>query len=138
MDTTAQHRPALIRWIGNAMGSPFAMRSVVDPSDVVFAMAGGKGEPPPPSQQELDFYDAQAEATRQSTTVAQQQLDLAQQQQRENEALQPLMYQQQGLVRTVDPETGDVSFQMTPEAQAAQERERQYSSTRQQLAQGRT
>lgn len=75
-------------------------------------LTGSKGKAPKPSeptQEERNLQKVQTES-------AQEQLRMAKEQQEENEALTPLLLEEYGLVRSVDPVTGKPVYTKSPDA----------------------
>ncbi len=110
-----KHSNVVIEFIENALGSPFVVREVAT-GELLFVMAGGKGEqpgPPPPTPEETAFTVAQTESLSQQTALLQraEQRDLLAQQQtdaalQEQEALLPFFYEDLGLRRIEDVTPG--------------------------------
>jgi endosialidase-like protein len=74
-------------------------------------LTGAKGDAPGPAQP----TDEEKRLMRIQGTAAQEQLTIARSQQAENEALMPLLLQEYGLTRVVDPVTKQISYTKSPD-----------------------
>jgi len=111
--------------IKGTRGHPACMR-IIATGELLVVMSGGKGPSvPKPSASEIALQQAQAESVRQQTAIAKQQLEIAQTQQTELSALQPLLLEDAGIRRIEDDTVeGGFRFERTePDELVAQQRE---------------